>query len=209
MFENIREYHKTIYSLVELTLKDMYSANEAAVFIANALDESSDELSEDISEQNDQTIAPFPDESECSLSEVENKLSDVITSKDRLFDYSETARTSMRRVSAVNTFTAKHDVPKNVASAISTPLDSLKMFITPNILEQIIVSTNSVLSSPIDENNLWLWIGANLFLGISKSKNASVEEMFSKEFGLPYLRSRNLDCHISDRVIFLFLTVII
>lgn len=172
----------------------MLSKDIASIFCtANQLDESESELedNEDISEEDDNSIDPYPEDSEY-LDEIDVPLHEnAIISKDKLYEYSTNTQRSNRRINGLNLFTAHEGLPRQLATRISSPFDSLKIFITSDIIGQIQTSTNYSLETPIIEKEFWVWIAANLFLGISKSKNASVDEMFSTEFGIPFLQQRN------------------
>lgn len=141
---------------------------------------------ESVSEDENISIAAYPEDSDYSDDIDAQPSEDAIISKDNIFEYSINSERSNRRSPALNLFTAQEGLPKHVASRISTPFDCFKILITRDIIDQILTSTNTVL--PIAEEELWLWTAANLYLGISKSKNASIAEMFSPEFGLPFLQ---------------------
>ena len=141
----------------------------------------------DESQYDDSSITPYPTSDETDSSSEENY--PKIHSKDGLFEYSEIPSTSFRRTSNLNLFTAKPGLPKRTNALISTPLDALKLFISEEVVSQIIASTNLTLEKPLNTSEFWLWVAANLFLGVQKSKNASVEELFSSEYGFTYLKN--------------------
>ena len=59
------------------------------------------------------------------------------------------------------------------------------------MIKHIVNSTNVFLEnstkSMITDDDLWLWIGANFYLGLMKNKNSSLQQLWNTEKGLPYL----------------------
>ena len=180
----------------------MFSPEEAAGLILASNVESENDSgdantssSEESDEDLQSSIEPYPSSSEdsnaASITDQEVDEDPGFVSKDGLYNYSPTAPQQRQRVSAVNLFKATPGIPRSVNSRIFTPLDCIKQFITPEIIGQIVSSTNTQLESETSDGEIWKWIGCNLFMGIVKSKNASVEEMYSNEYGIPYIRKCN------------------
>ena len=175
----------------------MYTAEEAAQLLAlNADSESEADLSVNSnaseSSEEESSIPAYPAESssKSSESESDHPRSSQLISKDGLHAYTTDPPSSSRRTSELNLFKATPGIPHNLSRSLGSPFDFFKAFITRDIMEQIIVSTNTMVQNPISEEEMWLWIAANLFLGICKSKNASIEEMYSLDMGIPFLRKR-------------------
>lgn len=84
---------------------------------------------EDPSEDEDAIISPYPDDSDSSI-DVEDKSSNLLTSKDGLFQYSDHHLTNSRKISAMNQFVGKSGVSKMLAKSIISPWDCIKAFIT-------------------------------------------------------------------------------
>lgn len=92
--------------------------------------------------------------------------------------------------------------PTNSARNVTVIIDSFSLFFTEEMLDLIIVHTNEFAEeylknggwmadrwSPIDKIELRAFISCLLFAGVSKSNNESLEQMWSLDFGRPFLRA--------------------
>lgn len=164
-----------------------------------------------VSEIESQIISPYPIEVEEEQTEILDwidKSTDAhqdIISKDGKYKYIRKAKSDQRRVLALKYFLDKpckqviiglsntlfQGISRKILQKITSPFATLETFLTPDIIDQILNPTNSVLENQLSENYFLLYIGALVLFGISKSKNASIEEMFTVVFGIPYIWSRS------------------
>ncbi len=92
--------------------------------------------------------------------------------------------------------------PLNAARNVTVILDSFSLFFTEEMLDLIIGHTNNFAEhylenggwmadrwSPIDKIELRAFMSCLLFAGVSRSNNESLEQMWSLEFGRPFLRA--------------------
>ena len=132
-------------------------------------------------------------DSDCADGFIDAAASDSLLSKDGLFQFSLTPPSKRGRPLAQNQVTDQQGIPKNVSSKIFSPLSTFEQFITTDIIETILDSTNHYLaihtqeSFRLSEKDLWLYFAALFYLGIMKSKNSSSADMWDKEKGIPYL----------------------
>ena len=181
------------------------TADEAVHQILNLSSSDSDTGCEDnnlsSSEYDDATLSLSDDlSSDAVLPDLQEDLEPAqFLSKDKLFTYSDTVPQQRGRPTSSNNTPHLNGgtIPQNISARVSTPLSSLKLFITEDMITQILESTNSYLSKKginfkISCNDIWLWIGANTFLGIMKAKSASLKDMWNDETGIPYLKKCNV-----------------
>ena len=181
----------------------MYTSEEAAALLVTELHSSSEgEVDDCPSCSSEESIAPYPDPTDDESDQTYETLAEMI-SKDKCFEYSHEPRANNRRISALNIFTETNRIPKSIKPRVTSPFEILKLFITSDIVTQILESTDVAMNPPMTQEDFWLWIAANYVLGISKSKSASVREMFSTEFGLPILQK----CKISYFVFYYLLGI--
>ena len=122
-------------------------------------------------------------------------------SKDKYFIYSKCVPEQRGRSSAQNTFSRPSALPKMVEKTVVSPFTALKKFISPDIVKQIVESTKAYAASKgkiflFNESHFWLWVGANLFTGIMKGKNTSLEEIWNEKTGIPYLSKSKFSIHL-------------
>ena len=92
--------------------------------------------------------------------------------------------------------------PTNIARNANIILDSFTLFFTVKMLDLILRHTNEFAAhylenggwmterwNPIDRTELQAFLSCLLFAGVSKSKNESLEQMWSTDIGRPFLRA--------------------
>ena len=90
----------------------------------------------------------------------------------------------------------------NTAGNVNVIVDSFTLFFTEEMLDLILRCTNEYADhylenggwmtdrwSPIDKIELRAFMSCLIFAGVSKSKNESLEQMWSSHFGRPFLRA--------------------
>ena len=118
-------------------------------------------------------------------------------SKDGNYQYTTLTPKNRGRKMAQNIVKKPAGIPRFVNSRIFSPLSTIQQFLTEDIVNKIINSTNNYLEKNTNEtfrlslNDFWLYIGALFYLGIMKSKNSSSIDMWDKEKGIAYLSKRN------------------
>ena len=141
-----------------------------------------------VSEIESQIISPYPIEVEAEQTEILDwidKSTDAhqdIISKDGKYKYIRKAKSDQRRVLALKYFLDKpckqviiglsntlfQGISRKILQKITSPFATLETFLTPDIIDQILNPTNSVLENQLSENYFLLYIGALVLFGISK-----------------------------------------
>ena len=114
---------------------------------------------------------------------LSNEPTDAENSKDMFHVYRNSPMRPNRRTANFNILTANPGLPQSVNSLVTTPFESLKLFLTHDLVTHIVRCTDEKINFSFGFSDFWLWIGANLFMGLSNSKNASVEEMYDQKYG--------------------------
>ena len=130
--------------------------------------------------------------SDTSLELASNVMSDLVSSKDGNHNFSSQIPRQNVRTFSQNITSFCQGPPPSLNSRIFSPLSSLKLFLSDDIVEHIISCTNYHLELikkdwRLNQNLFWKWIGVLYYLGIMKGKNMNVQEAFNKDFGISFL----------------------
>lgn len=175
----------------------MFPLDDAIQTLRLNLDDSS--MGENFSSDEEKELTinePISSDNE-NYSNFELPIGVIQLSKDKKLEWTSTPpRKQVRAMKQNLVENLNYGVPQNIKHQIFSPLTSFKQFITDDIISKITIATNIFLEKrnnklKVDESDIWCWIGANFYLGLMKTKNASVQQLWNKERGLPFLSKSN------------------
>ena len=163
------------------------------------LSTSSSEFSQSESESDIILSDNLSESSSCSenCERIAQNQDKTFISKDGNFHFTTLIPKNRGRKMAHNIVKKPAGIPRFVNSRMFSPLSSIQQFLTEDIVNKIIDSTNAYIENNTNEtfrlslNDFWLYIGALFYLGIMKSRNSSSIDMWDKEKGIAYLSKRN------------------
>lgn len=160
-----------------------------------ALDESSGE--EETSPIPENLSSDEDDESEAveGISNINQANHGWLYSKDRTEKYSTSPRHPTGRTPRQNLFNKQPGFTKKCLRNAETAIGAFNMFISSDIKEQIVRSTNAFIrlgsdsTKQINQGELDRFIGIILLIGLLKGKNQYRREYWSDEYGIPKIKA--------------------
>ena len=179
------------------------NAEEACHAICNSLNDSDSEecLDRDSSEEDDELEEQLcADDEDASLSAYSesadyDRSSSLVFSKDKKHSYSTVPGNASIRTPAANIFTKMPGFTKRALNNGFSALDAFNMFVSKEIKEQILRSTNAFISSSenavksLEMHEIDNFLGVILLIGLLKGKNSYRREFWSKEYGIEAIKS--------------------